>query len=253
MRSVMRLKKVHHLKLLREGEAGMRKIALIVGLLVVVGVVMAQEKPPQAPMPELSRVPCDLIYVAHDWDFAVSDQGFTTTTCDVTGGGEPAWEWGTSTIAGAPGTVWGTVLTGNYPNNAGNGLLSPSFAVTPSSDKMEILSYLHTETNYDGVNVKVNDVLLQPTDLYNATISTSTSYYAYCVDNQPGWTGNAAGGASQVWVQQCFDLSAYDGQTIQVRFDFGSDSSLAYPGWYLGYVRIGDDFIPVELQSLGVE
>jgi hypothetical protein len=230
----------------------MKKIALVVGLLIIVGVVMAQEKPEQAPLAQLQRVPCNLNYVAHDWDFAVSDQGFTTTTCDATGG-EPVWEWGASNIAGAPGTVWGTVLTGNYPNNAGEGLLSPAFDVTPTTDKMEILSYVHTETNFDGVNVKVNDVPLQPTDLYNATISTSTSFYAYCVDNQPGWTGNSSSGASQVWVEQCFDLSAYNGQTIQVHFDLGSDSSVTYPGWYLGYVRIGDDVVPVELQSFTFE
>lgn len=229
----------------------MKKTALVVGLLIIVGVVMAQEKPPQAPLAPLTRVPCDLNYVAHDWDFAVSDQGFTTSTCDATGGA-PVWEWGTSTIAGAPGTVWGTVLAGNYSVNAGEGLLSPSFEVTTITDKMEILSYVQTETNFDGVNVKVNDVLLQPTDLYNATISTSTSFYAYCVDDQPGWTGNSAI-PSQDWVAQCFDLSAYTGQTIQVRFDFGSDASVTYPGWYLGYVRIGDDIIPVELQSINVD
>ena len=229
----------------------MKRIALVLGILIVVGFVVAQEKTPQAPMAPLTPVPCNLVYVAHDWDFTVSDQGFTTTTCDATGGG-PVWEWGTSNIAGAPGTVWGTVLTGNYLNDSGQGLLSPAFDVTTITDKMEILSYLQTETNYDGVNVKVNDTLLQPTDLYNATISTSTSFYAYCVDNQAGWTGSSSS-PSQNWVQQCFDLSAYNGQTIQVRFDFGSDSSVSYPGWYLGYVRIGDDIIPVELQSLSVE
>jgi len=230
----------------------MKRGLLVIALLVIVGAVVAQDKPPQAPVAPLSRVSCDLISVAHDWDFAVSDQGFTTTTCDLTGG-EPAWEWGTTTVPGAPGTVWGTVLDGNYPTNAGQGLLSPVFDVTPTSDYMEILSYVHTETNFDGVNVKVNDTLLQPTVPYDATISSSTSYYAYCVDNQPGWTGSGSTGPSQNWVQQCFDLSAYLGQSIQVRFDIGSDSSVTYPGWYLGYVRIGDSIIPVELQSLTVD
>jgi bacillopeptidase F len=230
----------------------MKKIVLVFGLLIVVGFVVAQEKSPQAPFEALQPVPCPLVYVANDWDFTVSDQGFTTTTCDATGGA-PVWEWGTSDIAGAPGTVWGTVLVGNYPTNAGEGLLSPAFDVTSITDKMEILSYLHTETNFDGVNVTVNDAVLQPVDTYPATISTSTSYYAYCTDDEPGWTGNSFTGPSQDWVQQCFDLSAFDGQTIQVRFDFGSDSSVTYPGWYLGYVRIGDDIIPVELQSLDVE
>jgi hypothetical protein len=220
-------------------------------LVAVVGLVAAQEKPEQAPMPELPRVPCNLLYVAHDWDFTVSNQGFTTTTCDGTGGAA-VWEWGSSTIAGAPGTVWGTVLAGSYPSNAGEGLLSPSFTVSATTDKMEILSYLQVETNFDGANVKVNDTLLQPNPVYDATISTSTTYYAYCVDNQAGWTGSSAT-PSQNWVQQCFDLSAYNGQNIQVRFDFGSDSSVTYPGWYLGYVRIGDDVIPVELQSMSVD
>lgn len=224
----------------------------VLGLVAAVGIVVAQEKPEQPALPDLPRVPCNLLYVAHDWDFTVSNQGFTTTTCDGTGGAA-MWAWGASTIAGAPGTVWGTVLAGNYPNNAGEGLLSPSFAVTATTDKMEILSYLHTETNFDGANVTVNDTLLQPNPVYNATISTSTTYYAYCVDNEAGWTGNSSSGASQAWVQQCFDLSAYNGQNIQVRFDFGSDSSVSYPGWYLAYVRIGDDIVPVELQSISVD
>lgn len=232
----------------------MRKTVFVLSLMIVVGggLIVAQEKPPQQPSAILNPVPCNLLTVAHDWDFAVSDQGFTTTTCDATGGA-PVWAWGTSTVAGAPGTVWGTVLAGNYPSNAGEGLLSPPFDVTATTDKMEILSYLHTETNFDGANVKVNDTLLQPNPVYDATISTSTSYYAYCVNDQSGWTGNSSTGPSQAWVQQCFDLSAYVGQTIQVRFDFGSDSSVTYPGWYLGYVRIGDDVIPVELQSLSVQ
>jgi Immune inhibitor A-like, MAM domain len=229
------------------------RILFVVGLVGTVGIVMAQEKPPQAPLPTLTEVSCGLIHVEHDWDFSVSDQGFTTTPCDVTGGGTGVWAWGATTIPGAPGTVWGTVLAGNYPNNSGEGLLSPAFTVDSLADTMEILSYVHTETNFDGVNVKVNNTLLQPTPVYNATISTSTSFYAYCNDNQPGWTGNSGAGASQVWIQQCFDLSAYNGQSIQVRFDFGSDSSVTYPGWYIAYVRIGSATVPVELQSFSVE
>lgn len=230
----------------------MKKAVIVIGVLVVVGVVMAQEKPAQVPLAQLERAPCNLLSVAHDWDFSVSDQGFTTTTCDGTGG-DPVWAWGTSNIAGAPGDVWGTVLAGNYPNNSGEGLVSPAFDVTAQTDKMEILSYVQTETNYDGANVTVAGTVLPPVGGYPGTLSTSTSYYAYCVDNEEGWSGNSSTGPSQDWVEQCFDLSAYVGQNIQVEFDFGSDASVAYPGWYIAYVRIGDDVIPVELQSLGVE
>jgi hypothetical protein len=43
------------------------------------------------------------------------------------------------------------------------------------------------------------------------------------------------------------------GMTIQVRFDFGSDSSVNRPGWYLAYVKIGnaENPIPVEQSTWG--
>jgi hypothetical protein len=188
-----------------------------------------------------TRDACELESVMFNWDFDGANHGFTPVVCDATGG-LPVWAWGASSIAGAPGNVWGTVLQGNYPNNSGEGLLSPAFAVTPDSYLMEILHYVQTENTYDGCNVKVDDQVILPTNGYPlAAINPSTSFYAYCVDNQPGYAGNSASGPSQNWVVQCFDLSAFMGQEIQVRFDFGSDSSVAYPGWYLSYVKVGTD------------
>jgi hypothetical protein len=196
-------------------------------------------------------VPCKLQSVVHNWDFAVSNQGFTMTTCDATGGA-PVWAWGASNIAGAPGSVWATVLLANYPNNSGHGIVSPSFTVGPSSNKLEISHYVRTETNFDGCNVQVGGTVIPPTDGYPATISTSTGFYAYCVNMEQGFTGNSATGPSQNWVQRCFDLSAYNGQTIQVEFDFGTDSSVTYRGWALAYVKVGTDaVVPVEATTWG--
>ena len=204
-----------------------------------------QEKPTYPDVPTIYRDSCVLEWVEHDWDFAVGPHGFTRLACDPTGGA-PVWEWGPSTIAGAPANVWGTVLAGNYPNNAGDGLLSPPFTVTPDADLMEIWHYVHMENNFDGGNVTVAGQVIDPTNGYtHPVISSSTSYYAFCVDMEPGYSGNGYNGPSQVWLQQCFDLSAFLGQEIQVQFDFGSDSSVAYPGWYLGYVRIGSSEPPV--------
>jgi hypothetical protein len=189
--------------------------------------------------------------VAHNWDFAVSNQGFTTTTCDATGGA-PVWAWGATNIPAAPGNVWGTVLMANYPVNTGHGIVSPSFTVGPTSNKLEILHYVRTETNFDGCNVQVGGTVIPPTDGYPATISTSTSFYAYCVNGEPGFTGSGATGPSENWVTRCFDLVAFNGQTIQVEFDFGSDSSVQYPGWYIAYVKVGTDaVVPVEQTTWG--
>ena len=200
-----------------------------------------QDKPPHPDAPAIHRDSCALEWVEHDWDFALGAHGFERQPCDGAGGAQ-VWAWGPATVAGAPANVWGTVLAGSYPNNAGDGLLSPPFTVTRNADLMEIWHYVHMENNYDGGNVTVGGQVIDPVDGYtHPVISSSVSYYAYCVDAEPGYSGNSASGPAQEWVSQCFDLSAFLGQQIRVRFDFGSDSSVSYPGWYLGYVRIGSD------------
>jgi hypothetical protein len=225
----------------------MKTLLTLLGLLLIVSVAYAGDDN-AAPVPVVVQDACTLPFTSYLWDFNVSNQGFTPVSCDASGGAQ-VWAWGLeSTIPGSPGNVWATVLNGNYPNNSGAGLLSPAFLVTPSSYLLEVNHYVRVETNFDGCNVSVNGSVILPTNGYPATISTSTSYYAYCVDLEPGWTGNGSTGPSQNWVAQCFNLSAFMGQMIQVEFDFGSDSSVAYPGWYLAYVAVGGD-PPVSVES----
>jgi hypothetical protein len=229
----------------------MRSLLLTIGLVAIAGVAFAGDVPQSGVVVE-NTLPCNLASVCYDWDFAVSDHGFTTTTCDPTGGA-PVWAYGAeASVPGAPGNVWATVLNGNYPNDSGEGLVSPPIVVGPDCYLMEVLHHVHIESNFDGANVTVNDTVIPPTDGYPATISTSTSFYAFCVDNEEGFTGNGFSGPSEDWVTRCFDLSAYMGQTIRATFDFGSDSSVTYPGWYLAYVKIGSDqAVPVESSTWG--
>lgn len=229
----------------------MRILLTTTGLLLVAGIAFAGS-PPAADVAVDLRIPCNLPVVAYDWDFAVSDQGFTTTTCDPTGGA-PVWEYGSTTyVPGAPGNVWGTVLNDDYGNDSGQGLVSPSFLVGTNSNMMEILHFVHIETNFDGGNVTVDGQVVPPMNGYPAVISTSTSFYAFCTDAEEGFTGNGFSGPSEAWVQRCFDLSAFEGQTVSVEFDFGSDSSVVYPGWYLAYVRVGgQSTTPVEQGTWG--
>ena len=161
----------------------MRVLLTAFCICAIVGVATAEK--PVILGTQVDRLPCDMTSVAYDWDFAVDDGGFTTTTCDPTGG-------------------------------------------------LAVSHYVDIETNYDGCNVSVDGTVIAPMGGYDGVISTSTSFYAFCVDMEEGYTGHA-----NVWATSCWDLSAYDGQTIQVEFDFGSDSSVTYPGWYLGYVKVG--------------
>ncbi len=210
----------------------MRAFLTSLCLLAMAGAVYAGN-PPVADVPQPAAVPCNFPCICYDWDFAVSNQGFTAPhSCDT--GGTPVWAYGNSTLPGAPGPVWGTGLTAQYPVNSGDALWSPTFTVTADCKYVEINHYFDTESSYDGGNVKFNNVLITPQGGYTGLICTSTSYYAFCVDNEMGWMG-----ASNGWRVECFDLSQFVGQTGQLSFEFGSDSSVTYRGWALAYVKVG--------------
>lgn len=217
----------------------MRALTTLLVFIAVSGVASA-EKPRMKVDLDPLPAPCGLGYVTYDWNFAFDLHGFTTTVCDDPSGGA-VWEHGTTSyVPDAPGSVWGTVLEGDYPYDSGEGLMSPWFTVTSESSLLEIVHYFSTEPNYDGCNVSAGlgypDLsLVHPTGGYNTgTISSNPSYYSYCVDGESGWTGESGG-----WMTDCFDLSAFMGQTIKIEFDFGSDGSSNYAGWYIAQVRIG--------------
>ena len=219
----------------------MRLMLTVLCICVLVGGAAAQEKPAQDPI-QIQRVECNLVETWMDFNYGADPQGMTPEPCE-TGGGLPVWQWGIPGIVPLPPApygpnVWGTIIGGEYLNDSGEGLRTTPIPVQVGvNDLIELVHYVDIETNFDGGNMVVVDAaggetILDPMTGYPAVISTSTSYYAWCVDNEPGWTGHDA-----VWTAACADLSPWDGQEISVRFDFGSDSSVTYPGWYLaGYV-----------------
>ncbi len=156
--------------------------------------------------------------------------------CDDTGG-EPVWAYGTD--SNFPGlNIWATVLEGTYPANSGEALVSPTFHVDLSSSLVQIVHYYDTEFSFDGMNLMVGGVVVEPMSGYDDDIiSDSTSYYAFCVDGQPGFSGH--GLDSWVMTTSCFDLAQFDGQDVELSLQFGSDTSVQYPGWYLGSIMVG--------------
>lgn len=196
------------------------------------------EKPPVPRNGPPIASACEFPAITHDWDFAASACGFWTRSCDS--GGAAIWEHGsTSIISGAPAQVWGTILDGSYPDDAGQGLVSPSFLVTPSTHLVEVVHYFETEWGYDGGNLVLypDGTLLHPVGGYSIDpISASGAYYAWCVDGEAGWSGSSGG-----WRVDCYDLTPYLYATIALEFDFGSDASVPAVGWYLARVRVGGD------------
>ena len=211
----------------------MRTLIFLMLCICVAGVAAADKPVFDAPQP--LRIPCGLNNVVYDWDFAAGPQDFTTGPCDDQGA--PVWEHGaTNHIPGAPGEVWGTILAGDYPINAGEALVSPLFTVSAEAYLMEIVHYYDAENLWDGGNVTVNGQVIHPLGGYPGLINVPGGWYAWCVDFENGFTGLNSG-----WLTSCFDLSAYLGQTIQVSFEFGSDNTFVEAGWYIASVKIGND------------
>jgi hypothetical protein len=172
------------------------------------------------------------------------------------------WQWG-PTAAGvggpSPGELtcedvpltncWGTILVGPYNNWSCSRLVSPIVTLPDTCDSLilEVCHWYDIETTYDGGNV----VIFDPPDpfdgapalnpvfpvygrMYDDTISTSTYFNACLTDLEQGFTGHM----SPPWYQSFFDISVFGGSAIRFGFDFGSDASVTYPGWYIKWARI---------------
>lgn len=226
----------------------MKRLILALTLTALLVAPALAEKPLIDQPTNDNRVACDLLTVCWMWDGT-----FTAEACDSDG--LPVWEYGVAT--GIPGVdcdgnaienVLGTVLAGDYPNDAGERAILGSFEVTGSCYLLEMCHYYDTENSYDGCNVEVMDAsggytVVSPMGGYpDDLISDSTNYYAWCVDNQPGFTDGPTAG----FVKDCFDLTAYMGQEVTVAVKFGSDSSVQYPGWYIASVVAGGLTTPTD-------
>ncbi|MCK4358136.1 MAG: immune inhibitor A [Candidatus Cloacimonetes bacterium] len=164
-------------------------------------------------------------------DFELDDGGYTSN--DPNG-----WQWGHAT-SGLPNAnsgekLWGTVLSGNYIDNANWTLDSPEILIPSSYPKVIFFHWYNTENSWDGGNVKISTdggatwTVIIPEGGY-----PDDSIFA--LGGEPGYTANSGG-----WVVAIFDLNDYIGETVRLRWHFGSDSSVhGYPGWYIDDVISG--------------
>jgi parallel beta-helix repeat protein len=167
-------------------------------------------------------------------DFDVNDGGYTS-------GGTGCWEWGNPTDPDGPDTCcsepycWGTILAGDYPTYACCYLDTPPIdLVGPAT--MTFCNWWDTENAYDGGNVKISTdggstwSLLTPLTGYPSTTNSSNA----CIPLEPAYSGHTQG----YWETQEFDLTPYAGTMSIVRFAFGSDGSVQYPGWFIDNMDI---------------
>jgi len=168
------------------------------------------------------------IQTAFDEDFESGDGGFS---------GSGSWQWGADAEAGAAsGTkVWGTVIGGDYgQDNAIWTLDSPpiNLAADLESAQLEFAHWYQTEGGYDGGQVQIS------VDGVNFQLMTPDGSYPDSdvdgLDHQPGYSGS-----NTAWETTVFDLGAFIGQTVIVRWRFGTDiSQNQYRGWYIDDVKV---------------
>ncbi|MEM4161079.1 MAG: S8 family serine peptidase, partial [Thermoplasmata archaeon] len=189
-----------------------------------------------------------------------TDKGWTHQNT----GGNAIDEWarGTPSGTGAPtphsgANVWGTNLTGNYRTTYAAALISPAFDL--SGYDYAIMKYWQwvdmetgTSTVYDGglieittdgsTWVQIDEPNVNPQPYYNGTISSSYS--------NPLAGKKAFSGRVQTWVEVTVNLTNWVGNSnVQVRFNFGSDSSITYLGWYIDDVQVIGKKNPMEIEK----
>ena len=156
------------------------------------------------------------------------------------------WQWGipangpTSAYSGVK--LWGTVLNDNYPAGSNFTLDTPMpFFIESPLAELEFWHWYDTEASFDGGNVKVsadggtNWTVITPLTGYTGTANTWNP-----LSGEPIFDGHDQG----FWEFLEFDLSGYIGQSIIIRWHFGSDSSIQYPGWFIDDVSVSGASVP---------
>lgn len=167
---------------------------------------------------------------ANSSEFVITPSGPTTIFFDNMEGGANGWthggtqdQWQLGAPTSGPGAaysganLWATNLAGNYNSSANAWLMSPAINLTGVTNAtLQFAHWYDFETSYDKGYVEIS------------TNGGST------------WTqlGNTYTGASGGFALPTFDLTAYAGQTVNLRFRMTSDSSITKAGWYIDDVKI---------------
>ena len=167
--------------------------------------------------------------VAFATDLETDNGGLTTSL---------GWQWGVPSGNGNPGAhsgtkVWATNLSGNYQPSV-HWYLDLAAVPIGGGGRLSFWHWYEIEqgsSDWDGGNVSVR---LTGSGSYTV-VTPDGGYPSNNVSalGQPGFTGMSGG-----WQEVSFDLSAWAGQTVDLRWHFASDSSVQELGWYLDDITV---------------
>jgi len=177
-------------------------------------------------------------YLDYEEDFEINDGDY------ISAGGQ--WEYGTPSTG--PGSAhsgsycWGTDLDANYGNDADATLDSPEIMIPNGlTVTLSFWQYYDTESYYDGGNVKVStdggaswQLLGSYLDPYPEDAASSNNEG---IPGEPCFSGSGA-----AWEETTFDLTSFAGETVILRWHFGSDGSVSDPGWFIDDVTVSGQY-----------
>ena len=128
-------------------------------------------------------------------------------------------------------------------SNLCNRLVSKQLYLTPGySHTLSFWTYYNIESGWDGGLVQVtvdgeNWETITPNEGYPSSTNSSTSA---CI----GRNTDCFTGSGTTWTLYTFNLDDYSGQTIQIGFLYGSDSSVNYTGWFIDDITVENVTMP---------
>ncbi len=176
------------------------------------------------------------VFVNEDFEEAGGEPTNGGTWSHLAGQGTDDWA---QTTGGNPHSPTHTFFSSDVQVLKDDYLITPSITLGASSN----LTFWHTyamESGFDGCVIEISTnggstwIDLGPKitqGAYNGTISNN---YNSPIKGRQAWTGGSIGTETEVIV----DLSAYDTQTVQVRFRLACDTSVSSTGWYVDDVVI---------------
>jgi len=114
----------------------------------------------------------------------------------------------------------------------------PNIKIPTNNPVMSFWHFYNTEAGFDGGFLQIStDGGTKWTDLgskiFRKPYRGKINYSTFAIPNISAWWGNSNG-----WIQTYVDLSDYAGQTVNIRFRFGSNNGTGGNGWYIDDVEL---------------
>ncbi len=170
----------------------------------------------------------DVIYWQEDFEDGLNGWAGLDATA-------PAEQWHVSDEGAYDGNSWwmGDEAIGGYTNHRYIVLDTPTLTMPAGSPEMTFMMHYNMEglggtepyNGWDGFNVRVSTDGSTWTTITGDPGYDETSFYSFGFEFGEGEGVPAYGGTNDGWEEYTFDLSAYAGQDIAIRFAFASDPS----------------------------